>query len=278
MKKNTLSLAICSALTLGATSSEAVIINWLDGPGAGNTQLFAVGPGLTSASTINSTPFTTAFADQASEFRMISPFDGNVGGGGEKSPLTGVGDESWRFDNSTGLLTGTGTAFPGNPGTYSGSAGSAAPTANTNPTLDRGSSFKGQLFLFLAPTTTSLAGDAYGAASISFTSGDNFAIFFPTLEYQWGGAYFPLGINTGGVTFDCIGALSGNVQCAAEYTINAAMGDDPDNAGFDGWTAQWNYYGTMSAVPLPAAVWLFGSGLLGLLTIAARRRSKPGNG
>ena len=242
MKKNPLSLAIFSALGLGATSADAVIINWLDGPGAGNTQPFNTGPSLTSASIINSTPFTTTSlfigGPDASEFRMISPLDNQVGSGGEKSPLTGVGDESWSFADPTGLMTGTGTAFPGNPGTGSSSVGSAAPTANTNPTLDRGSNFKGLLFQFLAPTTTSLAGDAYGAASISFTGGDDFAIFFPTLEYQWGGAYFPLGINTGGVNFDCIGALSGNVQCAAEYTINAALGDDPDNAGFDGWTAQ----------------------------------------
>jgi len=272
MKKKSLRLAIFSVLSLGAPSSDAVIIKWLDGPGAGNTQPFAVGPGLTSVSAINSTPFTRIpndYLPEASEFRMVAP-DGRVGGGGEKSPLTGVGDESWSFDATTGLMTGTGTAFPGNQGAP---VGSVAPVMNTNPTLDRGSFFKGIPFDFLAPTTTSLAGDAYGPASISFISGDLFTIFFPTLELQWGGAYFPLGLNTGGVNFDCIGALSGNVQCAAEYTFNAAMGEDPGNTGFDGWTAQWNFYGTMSAVPLPATVWLFGSGLLGFLGVASRQIS-----
>jgi hypothetical protein len=32
---------------------------------------------------------------------------------------------------------------------------------------------------------------------------------------------------------------------------------------------------TMSAIPVPAAVWLFGSGLAGLVVVARKRRSNP---
>lgn len=272
MKKDQLRLAIISAFSISTSPLYALTINWVDGPGAGNTKPFSIGAGLTTSSAINATPFTVmpGFPPQfASEFRMIDP-NGNVGGGGEKTAFDGVGDESWSFD-SNGLMTGTGTAFPGNAGAFAG----AAPTANTNPTLDRGTFFKGALFTFLAPTTTSLAGAAHGTSSLSFTRGDNFSIFFPVLEFQWGGSYFPLGINSGGVAFDCIGALAGNVHCAAEYTFDALAGDDPGAAGFDGWTAQWNYFGTMTPhvpqVPLPPAIWLFATGIIGLTGLAKRK-------
>ena len=41
---------------------------------------------------------------------------------------------------------------------------------------------------------------------------------------------------------------------------------------FDGQTGTYNVQGTYSAVPVPAAVWLFGSGLVGLVGVARRRR------
>ena len=41
---------------------------------------------------------------------------------------------------------------------------------------------------------------------------------------------------------------------------------------FDGNIGNWTMEGTYSTVPVPAAVWLFGSGLLGLVGIARRRK------
>lgn len=38
-------------------------------------------------------------------------------------------------------------------------------------------------------------------------------------------------------------------------------------------TAEFTFEGTASAVPLPAAVWLFGSGLIGLAGVAGRRKT-----
>ena len=48
-----------------------------------------------------------------------------------------------------------------------------------------------------------------------------------------------------------------------------------DGSSFDGFIARWRLEGTMntSAVPVPAAVWLFGSGLLGLVGVARRKKS-----
>jgi hypothetical protein len=49
--------------------------------------------------------------------------------------------------------------------------------------------------------------------------------------------------------------------------------DDPSET-YVGYTTYWILEGTMStAVPIPAAAWLMGSGLLGLAGVARRRRS-----
>ena len=41
---------------------------------------------------------------------------------------------------------------------------------------------------------------------------------------------------------------------------------------FDGKTGNWSMEGTVNVVPIPAAAWLFGTGLVGLVGIARRRR------
>jgi len=70
-------------------------------------------------------------------------------------------------------------------------------------------------------------------------------------------------------------ATTGLVACHAEELIDPA--EDPFAAGFAGWTAQWDLHGVMdpihTAVPVPAAVWLFGSGLLGLVGVARRKKA-----
>ncbi len=43
------------------------------------------------------------------------------------------------------------------------------------------------------------------------------------------------------------------------------------NYGY-GWAV---HSGDVSTVPVPAAVWLFGSGLLGLIGVARRKRANP---
>ena len=42
---------------------------------------------------------------------------------------------------------------------------------------------------------------------------------------------------------------------------------------FDNFQSNWRLEGVMSTVPVPAAVWLFGSGLIGLAGIARRRKA-----
>ena len=76
----------------------------------------------------------------------------------------------------------------------------------------------------------------------------------------WNGTAFNQG--AAGVTTTTDGA--GNFTAA--WTALVVGG------AFDGQIGAWNVTGTASAVPVPAAVWLFGSGLVGLVGVARRRR------
>lgn len=263
MKKTAIASAIGLAFGLASVSANASVIMTF----ADNTTPVAAPLPYTIAAGANPV-YTSAFAP-GNEFRMISPVTGTPGGGGEKSIYNG--GEQWIF-NSAGQMSGV-TGTPSNPG--ASFPGSAAPTAGTNPTLNQNAPFFGPAFNFLAPTTTSLAGTAYGPATVSVGTGGNFSVHFNVMEAQWGGTWFPLGQDGGiGVTFNCSGGSS--FTCFAEHKITVA--EDPGSAGFAGWVAQWEVHGTASGltpapVPLPAAAWLFGSGLLGLVGIARRKKS-----
>ena len=81
------------------------------------------------------------------------------------------------------------------------------------------------------------------------------------------------------------GAWQGNAEGTADITcaVDCAVGDTyelnysgtvpaNDPSGFQFVKYNLKLVGTVSAVPVPAAVWLFGSGLLGLVGIARRRK------
>lgn len=65
---------------------------------------------------------------------------------------------------------------------------------------------------------------------------------------------------------DCANGDSFTLDYAAHVSLN-------DPSGFGG--VYWNIHleGTISSIPVPAAVWLFGSGLVGLAGVACRRRA-----
>mgnify|MGYP007017144481 CR=1 FL=1 len=286
LSKSTLSVAVTAIIGISAisTSAEAITLTFGDNT---NPATMALNPDAIGSS--NTTALPAGF-----EFRMIDP--AGAGGGGPPQAAKDVifGGETWSFNGAGNTMSGV-SGTPSNPGAGS-FAGSAAPTANTNPTVGQPAPFFFQGFNFLAPTTGSLAGAAYGAASISasFTSSSattgTMTIQFPTLEAQWAGVWFPLGQNftgtdTAGVTLSgavscAVGGLNCSFRLQGQETINnAAVGtgitEDPSAAGFGNWTAQWDLVGTVndlssfhSAVPVPAAVWLFGSGLIGLVGVA----------
>lgn len=214
------------------------------------------------------------------EYRMCDPSGAALGGGFPVQKNTISGGETYSFNNA-GAMTGV-TGTPGNPG--ASFPGSAAGTAGSNGTWQQPAGFFGPAFNFLAPTVGSLAGAAYGVANYIGGTPTNGSlvpfIFAPVMEAQWGGTWFPLGQASGGVTF--YANITGAVTVGNTTTFNYEMfanelidsTEDPGAAGFTGWTAQWHQQGTgvyVSAVPVPAAAWLFGSGLVGLVGVARRK-------
>jgi hypothetical protein len=100
-----------------------------------------------------------------------------------------------------------------------------------------------------------------GSLTLNETQDDNYASGgSPKLEFDSGGALIGFGFNVGfmdGSTFD-----SG---------VLAWITNDAD---FNFATGYWDANSfTMTPVPVPAAVWLFGSGLLGLVGIARARKT-----
>lgn len=257
MKKTLISVAVASALSLGAVSAQAatVTVTLLD-----NTNPTSPFPAIDPA---NNAAFVAG-----NEFRVAS--GGNFAGFGEKS-ITGDQPMSWDF------------SMTGNHGVLTAVSGTdTVPSATTQPPVGGGhtasgpglfqnANFFGGGFGFLAPL-----GDAAsnGPAEIWFDSTDNFTMTFPIMEAHWNGAIQMLGAVEGGITFTCTGATNpGGGNCTADSLIDPAE----DSAGFAGQYTQWDFAVSVDPahvpVPVPAAVWLFGSGLMGLVGVARRKKT-----
>lgn len=264
MKKT--ALAVTMGLAFGAAvpaANASLVLTFTDG---------------TAATAIAGACSGIAWAASA-EFRMCDPSGAALGGGFPSQKDTILGGETHSYNNSN-LMSGV-TGTPTNPGAFAG----AAPTPGTNPTFQQNAAFFGPAFNFLAPVSGSLAGAAYGAATyLAGTPANGSLVPFihaNVMEAQWGGTYFPLGSNGGaGITF--LANITGAAACGPSTCFTFEMfaneliqsSEDPGSAGFTGWTAQWHMQGTgvYTPVPVPAAVWLFGSGLLGLVGIARRKK------
>ncbi len=63
--------------------------------------------------------------------------------------------------------------------------------------------------------------------------------------------------------------VTGNTYTSTDWDGDGILGGAMINGPFGGFSANFN----MTAVPVPAAVWLFGSGLVGLVGVARRRKA-----
>ena len=150
---------------------------------------------------------------------------------------------------------------------------------------------------FNAPVTTFLASSAAGAAgadawgsgfqgdvdTVAGTISVNMGGFYA----NWSGTNFLQGTDTT-QTEQCVDRngtmVCGTSSAAATGTVDMEAGTFDiswssfiTTAPFAGQTGFWHLTGTFtseaSAVPVPAAVWLFGSGLVGLAGVARRRKA-----
>ncbi len=223
------------------------------------------------------------------EFRMIDS-GGQIGGGGEKS-LVGARDQlplgsnadtiEWLFPNDTTLDTITGA--DSTPGAANDPNG-ASPGVFTNTNL------KGAPWGFHQQ-------NGAGTLSLDLAAG-TLSVSWDQLVAQWGGVFFPLGdpnpaneCNTDGqgCGFTLSGALTNVVTqpdgstsfdflLFGEHRLTPYEDSEGGNVsvGFAGWVLQWELQGSgnIAAVPLPASLWLFGSGLAGLYVSVRRGRRR----
>lgn len=72
----------------------------------------------------------------------------------------------------------------------------------------------------------------------------------------------------GTANIECGVDCGNNDSYTLDYTATVPLGDP---SGFGGSTYSLHLTGTISSVPVPASVWLFGSGLVGLIGLARRK-------
>ena len=264
MQTSRLSVMVGVAIAISTGSASALTITWGDNPGSAF--------GYSASSTQQG-----VFAAGA-EMRA---FDQNgIEHPGWRSSLTGADGLAvqWVFDDTTGELIGINGADPTPGGVLYSPPDSVA---QSGPGLFESGSAFGSPFGFLAPTRGSLAGDAYGVASFMWTDALSFTIHMPVMEMQWAGMASLPGFSTSnaldhaaGVDFACefdaipalgSGGLLGNVICMAEEFL-----DPMEEYNFIGYTMQWQLTGSVSEVPVPAAIWLFISGFVGMLGFTLR--------
>lgn len=299
MKKSILAIAVLAATGLAGNAMAAPIadgvLTFNNNPVVAPTDGFftnvggfwAPGAALTPIGAANNTAFGVDM-----EFRMIG-IGGGIGAGGEKSIVNS--DIDWGTGFGGFVISSTGDITPGCPTTAA--QGCLGPvqggfhnaTINTLPfgfALDP-----------MIPVT----------ADVNLVEGGALTIGAASVQAQWGGIHFPLGeyndnaltgtagggnegcnsVNTAGCGFNMSGTISNlgmdgsfDFILRGEHIISPyedTAGYQAAAAGFAGWNAQFQVAGhftpTAVPIPVPAAVWLFGSGMLGLVGVARRKKA-----
>ena len=109
------------------------------------------------------------------------------------------------------------------------------------------------------------------------SSGNTATIDFSGWSWAFNGIEgFNLGSGSWGSNPDGIANIICNVDCGNGDTYSlfyTATVPEDEPYGFANLTYELYLTGTVSAVPVPAAVWLFGSGLIGLIGVARRKKA-----
>jgi hypothetical protein len=110
--------------------------------------------------------------------------------------------------------------------------------------------------------TTGPASGTVNGSNSGISNGDVIEFDISSLDLYWNGTSF----NVGGMATGTVTNVSANAfDYSATWTGMVSTG------GFAGSVYNLSLTGSGSVVPVPAAIWLFGSGLFGLLAVARRK-------
>ncbi len=165
-------------------------------------------------------------------------------------------------------ITGLNGIVLGTTQTASGShTGAPGTVAGENPDIDNPWIFFGNTGMH---QTTS-------PSNVLTASGNTATIDLSGWNVTWNGIpSIPMGSGAWGANADGVADIVCGVDCGdgdtytLTYTATVPVGDP---SGFGGVAYGLNLVGTVSAIPVPAAVWLLGSGLIGLVGVARRKKA-----
>jgi hypothetical protein len=185
--------------------------------------------------------------------------------GGSYFTMDSNGDGIFKASERTAMSQNVGLAI----GTAQGASGShsGAPDGSETPGIDNPWNFF---------SNTGMHGTSSAVNILSDDGVGNVTLDFSGWYVTWNG--IPV-IDMGAGAFGGVANVTCGIDCSLgdTYTLAyeaAVPAGDP--SGFGGVAYQLNLVGTIgqqSAVPVPAALWLFGSGLLGLAGVARRRKT-----
>ena len=211
-----------------------------------------------------------------------STLDFSAATSGPSQPADGTG--SWfsmKVSANTTLYTGISSfngivlgTTQGASGSHSNSPGctpnSVCNNPGENPNIDNP-------WLFFSNTGMH---QSTSAVSVTSASGNTASLDMAGWDVTWNSiASIPMGAGVWGNT-SIFSEGVGNVVCGVDcgdadsYTLDY-HGTVPvnDPSGFGGVKYALHLEGNVTAIPVPAAVWLFGSGLMGLVGVARRRKA-----
>ncbi len=180
-------------------------------------------------------------------------------GAAEAYPIVG-----FSYSGTFSMLTPTGAYWGGDP------------ALTGSMTMDFGTGLGSAV---ITPSTP-FSGYMWTAHNITMTATPTPGIVTANMLFDWNGnlnipvvvefSMTPIGPGTYSIV-----TLDGGYGCATDGVAGCPMASGP----FPGWNATFGGTATVtsvdpgpSQVPVPAAVWLFGSGLLGLVGVSRRRK------
>ncbi len=159
--------------------------------------------------------------------------------------------------NNNGVVLGTAQAASGSH--------TGAPNGTENPGIDKPWLFFGNTGLDYTSSPTNVLTAAGNTADVDFSGWTvtwNSIASIPMSGGAWG-------TNASGVANVTCGVDCGNGDTYSLYYTATVPAGSP--SGFGGVKYRLNLKGTVSEIPVPAAIWLLGSGLLGLVGVARRK-------